>query len=237
MSLNVSVFVNEGIVMASDSKTTFTREIEDRVMVGIHTNNTTRKTFLCPNHTGISYCGDGSVMGVPIAGYIEDFIREFIFEDTQVVDMPELLLTYFRKLSSDNIKALKINFTIGGYWQDGISKRQKLYKIQLSSERIEEVDTKNQGATWSGEAVVLSKLVNPMYAKTTDGRMIAMPHAEILWNFFTLQDAINFAKFAIKTTIDTMHFQNVIETVGEPIDILLLKPEGAQWITHQQLHG
>ena len=35
-----------------------------------------------------------------------------------------------------------------------------------------------------------------------------IPQFDIAWNLFNLQDAINFAEFAIKTTADTMSFQN-----------------------------
>ena len=40
-------------------------------------------------------------------------------------------------------------------------------------------------------------------------------------------DAIDFAKYAIQTTIDTMKFQQRGKTVGGPIDILIIKPDNA----------
>lgn len=236
MSLNVSVFVNEGIVMASDSKTTYTREVDGKVMVGIHTNNTTRKTFLCPNQVGISTCGEGSVLGVPIAGYLETFIREKIKKETSIDAMPNMLLAYFNELVAGKTAIPHAHFMLGGYQKQNNTKVQKIYKVFLENNFVESIDTKNQGAAWDGEIVVLAKLINQTYVKKPDGKILPMPHGEILWNFFTLQDAINFAQYAIKTTIDTMHFQNVIETVGEPIDILLIKPDSAEWIAHQELH-
>lgn len=237
MSLNVSVFVNEGIIMASDSKTTYTREVDGRVMVGIHMNNTTRKTFLCPNQVGISTCGEGSVLGVPIAGYMEAFIRERITSETSIDEMPDKIIDYFTELVKGKTPIPHAHFMIGGYQKQGNTKVQKIYKVFLENKYVDSIDTENQGAAWDGEIVVLAKLVNQTYAKVQDGKMIPMPHGEILWNFFTLQDAIDFAQFAIKTTIDTMHFQNVVETVGEPIDILLIKPDSAEWIAHQELHA
>ena len=237
MSLNVSVFVNEGIIMASDSKTTYTREVDGKVMVGIHTNNTTRKTFVCPNEVGISTCGEGSVLGVPIAGYLEKFIREKIDKDTQIDDMPKMIIEYFRELVKGKASIPHAHFMLGGYQKLENSKVQRIYKIFLENGFIESIDTKNQGAAWDGEIVVLAKLINQTYVRKPDGDMLPMPHGEILWNFFSLQDAIDFAQYAIKTTIDTMHFQNVVETVGEPIDILLIKPDSSEWIAHQELHA
>ena len=64
-----------------------------------------------------------------------------------------------------------------------------------------------------------------------------LPVPEIVWNLYTLQDAIDFAKYGIKTTIDTMRFQAVPETVGGPIDILIMKPEKTEWLVKKELKG
>ena len=51
MSFLVAVHVNEGIVLASDRRTTYTntQTIENKVVqrIGIHTTNSTDKTFAC----------------------------------------------------------------------------------------------------------------------------------------------------------------------------------------------
>lgn len=53
----------------------------------------------------------------------------------------------------------------------------------------------------------------------------------------TLQDAIDFSIYAIRTTIDTMRFQARPKTVGGPIDVLLISPEEAKFIQKKELHG
>lgn len=63
------------------------------------------------------------------------------------------------------------------------------------------------------------------------------PEMDIAWGLMTLQDGIEFAEYAIKTTIDTMRFQMTPKTVGNPIDILTIKPNGARWIKHKELHA
>ena len=40
----------------------------------------------------------------------------------------------------------------------------------------------------------------------------------------TLQDAVDFGVYAVKTTIDTMRFQQKEKTVGGPIDVLVIQP-------------
>ena len=77
---------------------------------------------------------------------------------------------------------------------------------------------------------------NPVYVKKDDDTYEPMSQNAILWQYFTLQDAVDFARYAVKTTIDTMRFQSRVKTVGGPIDILVLKPTEAIWIEKSNLH-
>jgi hypothetical protein len=56
-----------------------------------------------------------------------------------------------------------------------------------------------------------------------------------------LQDAIDFAIYAVKVTRDTMRFLAKIKTVGGPVDVLIIKPgQGpgrAAWIQRKDLCG
>lgn len=63
-----------------------------------------------------------------------------------------------------------------------------------------------------------------------------MPYEEILWGYFTLQDAVDFARYAVETTIQTMRFKNVIETVGGNVDILVLTPDKTEWLQKEELY-
>lgn len=55
------------------------------------------------------------------------------------------------------------------------------------------------------------------------------------FNYFTLQDAIDFAQYAVDSTIKTMFFQDRVKTVGGPIDILAIKPSGTFWVQRKEL--
>ena len=73
MSFLVAVYVNEGIVLASDRRSTYTQTENINGLtvqkIGIHVTNSTDKTFICPNGAGISTCGDASILGKPITVY------------------------------------------------------------------------------------------------------------------------------------------------------------------------
>lgn len=237
MSFIIAVHVNEGIVLASDSRTTYTETNDNKgiktIKIGTHTTDTTQKTFLCANNIGISTCGTASINGMPITGYIENFIRENINEKTDIDSIPQGLIDYFNLF----VPVPDTNFLVAGYKNDKGTLSQRLYKVRVKSKNMVSQDTNKQGATWDGEIMVLSRVTQNLALKKDDGTYFDLPSVEVPWGLFTLQDAINFAQYAVDVTIKTMHYQNAVETVGGPIDILVLKPNNAFWVQHKELHA
>lgn len=235
MSFIIAVHVNEGVVLASDRRVTYTStETSDKITVekiGIHTTNSTEKTFLCPNGAGISTCGDASLLNKPITGYIKEAIRK-IHSDTPVSRVPEILVDYFGSQSV----VPDTHFFVAGYDKDNDQVHQRLYKVNLKdATQIVPVDTSTQGASWDGEIMSLTRLVQNVAVKKPDGTYVDLPNEEILWGYFTLQDAIDFARYAVETTINTMRFKNVVETVGGNVDILVITPDETKWLQKTEL--
>ena len=86
MSLIVTIHVEEGIVMAGDSRLTssLTRKEGEKVIhdIGAHTSESANKVFLAPNHVGISVCNEVSVNGKTISGYLNSFLVGSVTEST-----------------------------------------------------------------------------------------------------------------------------------------------------------
>lgn len=235
MSFLIAVYVNEGIVLASDRRTTYTNTIEreGRILqsIGIHTTNSTEKTFLCPNGAGISTCGDASLCGAPITGYIQEAIRTQIGVDCDVEEIPNILIRYFNNLST----VPDTNFIVAGYKTVDDKKEQKVYKVNVKSQVITVADTNNQGATWDGETFTLTRLLQNVALIDEKGNCNPLPFERILFEYFTLQDAVDFARYAVETTIQTMHFKNVVESVGGAVDILVITPDETRWLQKAEL--
>lgn len=234
MSFIIALHIGEGLVMASDSRITynFTSKNDDgtkTVELGVHSSNSTPKTFLTSSNVGISYCGDSAIKNKPITGYIENFLEEH--KDDDVDTIKDLIISYFTGLEAN----LNTTFILGGYANDKNSVQQKLYRINTRTKQVEIIDTSNQGAVWSGETDIMSRILTTVYKKTAEDKYVEMISYPIFWQYFTLQDAIDFARYAVKTTIDTMKFQSRGKTVGGPIDILVIKPTKAIWIEKRQL--
>ncbi len=235
MSFLIAVHVNEGIVLASDRRTTYTNTqhngLETIHNIGVHTTNSTDKTFLCPNNAGISTCGDASLMGKPITGFIQDMIRTRIEPDTSVSSMPEKVIEYFNGLEA----VPDTNFIIAGYEENENKKIQKIYKVNVIRKDVEEIDTSSQGAIWDGETLTLTRIIQNVAVKNDENTYMDLPYEEILWGYFTLQDAVDFARYAVETTIQTMRFKKVVETVGGNVDILIITPDNAKWLQKEEL--
>jgi len=75
---------------------------------------------------------------------------------------------------------------------------------------------------WTGQPQV----VEALYAN--------YPGTAVMTRYFSLQDAIDYAQFLIRTTADFQRFSNQIPTVGGAIDVGLVTPfHGFKWI-HQK---
>ena len=235
MSFLIAVHVNEGIVLASDRRVTYTNTQTIGTItvqrIGIHSTNSTNKTFACPNGAGIATCGDASLEGKPITGFIQEMIRTKIGKETPVENIPQIIVDYFNALST----VPDTHFIVAGYSMEEAEKKQLIYKINVKTKTIEQQNTSSQGATWDGEIATLTRLIQNVAVKDMNGNYIDLPFEDILWSYFTLQDAVDFARYAVETTIQTMRFKNVIETVGGKVDILIITPEETKWLQKEEI--
>jgi len=225
--------------MASDSRLTLTarREQDDKqiVQLSVGQSDSSYKTFLAPNNVGLSTSGDADIQGAPVAGYVESFISEKLAQDPPEVDgVPERLLDYFRKFPGPP----NIQFHVAGYKTENDERQQHVWDVAVSTGVIERQNPPGrQGATWGGEADILARLVQRVGVLDSEGRVVeALPYHKVPWQFFTLQDAIDFAVYAVRVTIDSIRFLPRPKTVGGPIDVLVIKPNEAFWVQRKQLH-
>jgi hypothetical protein len=243
LSLVVTMFVREGIVMAADSRLTLNNTVQQNAQVtnqlSVTQTDSNFKVFLAPGNVGIATFGMGDIGGVPIAGYIESFMEEMLAGQQVEIDrIPGMILDYFT--------AMKVPpatyFHIGGYKLENGRLVQYVFEVNIPAKSIKRVNkpdpkgSEHLGSSWGGETDLLSRLLNPSCWKGADGRFYDNAQYNIPWQFFTLQDAIDFAVFAVRTTADTMRFQPRPKTVGGPIDVLVIKPKESFWVQKKTLH-
>jgi len=243
MTLVVATYIPEGIVMASDSRQSITikgktPEGKDFKVETVNSDAVMKTSLLEKQQVGISNYGQDLLGGVPMGSYIKRFIEEELVDTDNVTTISEKLIEYFRKSFSD----ADAGFYVAGYKKEGKASVPYVYRCHIAKNTVERRNSKPDGslvysASWSGQTDVLTSIVNPVTIKDEKGNdKVIRAVAPIIWDAMTLQDAIDFSIYAIRTTIDTMRFQARPKNVGGPIDVLVLTPEEAKWIQRKELH-
>jgi hypothetical protein len=252
MSFIISIVTREGIVMAADSRLTLSfpdpnfkdpQNPNTKLLIAVPQSDATQKLFLAHDRIGISTAGNASIQNVPISGFIESFILT-LPKEISIADAAEALLEYFKKIDPK----LNTLFHVSGYTRHDDELSSELWLIIIAeNQKFLARKEGEQGAIWNGELDIINRLFlsvgvqqfkpeGPSKELKPTGKYEPVPHYGIDFNHLTLQDAVDLAVFAVRTTIDTMRFQARLRTVGGPIDVLAIKPDEAQWLSRKRLH-
>jgi hypothetical protein len=238
MSLIITVYVREGIVMAADSRLTLnfprTAPNGQTHILSITSSDSAKKLFLAPNNVGIATCGPADIGGVPIAGFVESFIVEKLKgKSLSAEQVASDLKVYFGALGVRP----GTSFHVAGYARVNETLDQKLFLVDPAAGLLSQLNPANQqGANWGGEIDVLQRLLNEVLLIQAGGlNPVPLPYFGVPFEFFTLQDAIDFAFYGIRSTIDTLRFHAREKTVGGPVDVLVITPDSSHWIAQKQL--
>ena len=266
MSLIISIRTYEGIVMASDSRATSSINVSNGRRE-IHFSDTSYKTFCLGARFGISTCGDAQVRGRSIAHWMRIFEKEQFNNNWSVLSLAQNLGTFFAGLKpaggvvfhiagyeveaeSTLVPATYRVYVLsngaaeidpqgrgpGALWDGETETLSRLIKGVLLVEKndIIKMDVLTQTSEDENGNKRTSELRN---YNAVPGGCTYFPSARIDFDCFTIQDAVDFAKYAIKTTIETIKFKAQSLTVSEPIDILVIDEEGAHWLARKELHA
>lgn len=233
MSLVVTLNVREGIVMAADSRLTLNSTNNQpggqvvNVAVGLSDSN--RKLFVTPNHVGIGTYGQADIQGVPIAGFIDSFIST-LPANTDPHQTAQNLLAHFRGMTP----IPNTSFHVAGY-NAATPPIDEIWTVEVQNNRIQQVNQGQQGMAYGGEGDIVARLIQPVALQGPSNTWQPLPPVSIPFNFFTIQDALDFAVYIIRTTIESIRFQTRPKTVGGPIDVLVVRPWGHEWVNLKKL--
>ena len=211
MSLIVSVFLNDGIIMASDSRTTY------KTKTSVRYTDQTYKTVLMDNKFGISHCLNATVNGKTVDFHLQNFMK--IYKGKGLTKIPNLLKEYFLSLNPN----CNIEFLICGY----INEKAYGYRVQTQG-IIEKLITNPLHVYWAGERDVPSRLFSSVYYKKGN-KFYDHSYHRLKLETFSIPGGIDFAEFLINTAKNVMAYQECDQTIGGPIDILVLKPYESYW--------
>ena len=232
MSLIVAVFVPMGIVLSGDSRMigTASTQVPDpknpatqiTVQTNIVVSDANEKVYCLWNRYGIGSFGDAHVNNMPIAHHIERFQSQAGKSPISTTrDLATRLLQYFQQFQS-SIQTL--GFVVVGY--------------DSNDPWVMNVDVKNNAVNRVNFNVQSSQIEQGVHAggdTSIVSRLLSQPTFNPPFPVLNLQDAVDFSRHLIRTTIDQMRFEPRFATVGGSIDTLVATVDGAHFLEHKSL--
>lgn len=238
MSLAISIYVPAGIVMTADSRVTgtLTREEQQSSPEGLSqtvrlqqqlafSDNAQKLIALDEAGVGISCFDSVIIEGQAIETHIREFDMSERPRPTESVQAITLrLIEYFKR----EFPEVSVGFHVAGYRLEHDRQLPQVYSCHTQIEPLpvrRNVNEQGQivyGITRSGETSITNRLIDPQSTPYFD----AMP----------LQDAVDYALFLMRTTVEALRFEPRYAAVGGPIDLLVITSNRMQFIQHKELH-
>ncbi len=227
MTLLVSVKTRDGIVIASDSRLTRVRRLEKN---GLFRRTTTieetflsdsgNKLFLTNGGVAIALAGNLRSEDVSILNEMNRFSEDS--DEKNVVNVARSVLALLKK----TVRHGTVGIVAGSseMEEDGC-----ICLLDVEKDDVSVVDGKGCFATYLGEAIPITLMSE--LAKTGNGKVGGEGYQ---FSMFTLQDAVDFCCFAIRTTEQHMRFTYGQNTVGGNVDIVLITPSGSRWLRRSE---
>jgi hypothetical protein len=262
MTLNVSLRVPDGIVIASDSLSTINQpisqthtvkakcdscgspiEIKDvpvpSVSVPASSWPYTQKVYPFLGRFGLAIFGSNFVNNRSMYSHITSMtgrLAEREGEELQIDQVVDEITQYFRAQLLTEWQKTSINvdlqpdtwfpfgFHVVGHAKNADNEPVAETRIVHVGKSPKVEQHQGLGCSVSGDPSVVQKI--------WQGGPVP------LYNAFSLQDAIDYAKFLIRTTSDYQRFSGKLPTVGGEIDIALVTSyRGFQWISQKPLYN
>lgn len=233
MSLIICVYVPTGIVLSGDSRTTgtITQAVsrptpeDPDATVTVQTNvvisDAADKVFVVFDKYGVGTFGTALVNKMPIAHYVERFQAETVPVPTSTETCAKSLLHFFRSLKP----VPESGFIVAGY-DDG---QPNVFAVNIGKHVMSQINAnrknpqqRSYGIARGGDTAIVDRLLsqkqfNPMF------------------DAMNLQDAVDYSRHLIRSTIDQMRFEPRFPSVGGAIDTLVVRPSEIAFLKRKEL--
>jgi hypothetical protein len=253
MTIAVGVACPEGLVFAADSRSSLLSANKFRIAT-----DHAQKVFEIGGQFAAVTFGWSTLQGKTIAGVIKEVNAQTPVPD-DIGAASEVMRDALKARIDAHIAAGLdppppydvLGFIMGGFDTNGVG---HLKRIWLPSGTITDGSTtSNPGAQWDGETDAIVRLIwgsdrlrleTSRWAKRNRDKL-----DEVVYNipiaWFALQDAIDFAAFIVRTTIDTQRFidgtvkePGSSPTCGGPLQIVTVTSHGGvEWVQQTKLRG
>ncbi|HYN87872.1 MAG TPA: hypothetical protein VER55_05060 [Ardenticatenaceae bacterium] len=257
MTLAVTVYVPTGIVMAADSRMILTAQetLPDGKLVvrqKVASDSSRHLVALDQPPVGVAIVGHHFVGGRPVDQLVERFAAERLDRVSSPAELAELLAAefdeqfpvtsptgFFVSSPTDVAKALAASFSgsaprvvsdvgfyVAGYRGPAGEREPYVAYVGSNPRQVKRLNLRPDsqdviyGAAWAGDREVVDRLLK---------------NAPLVpFEFMSTYDAIQFATDMIEITARIQRWRPTVETVGGSIDVLLVTPEGVQWVQRKR---
>jgi hypothetical protein len=256
MTIVVGVAAPDGLVLAADSRST-------RVYDGTHhhrvATNTAQKVFSVCSCYGVASYGSAFIGRSTIAGVMDEFIAEVdgAKVPSDIREFSEVLGAFFQeRLMRSGVnpaEGWKLGFLVGGYTSGGMGQFHHVRVPGDPDPKIIPLDvtTETLGVVTFGMTEAWTRLVAGVDWDRLAAAAVDVPDEirnaleDFEYNLIypiTMQDAIEYADFVIRTTVDIGRFSNgtlarpgSVEACGGASRILAVGPNDVLWINRPAL--
>lgn len=261
MTLTISVRVPDGVVLATDSLVSITAMVTPTGELGTKcpkceedikisdlklpslsmpagSSPFGRKLFnIKKRNVGIAVFGAPALNGRTVESHIREFEKMKIVGEEKVKEVADKLAAYLHGNVKKEVKdfteipekSVIIGFQAAGYDEKDV-KIGKTFRVQIGRKVTSDpTHKKGYGCTFGGDGRVVAKL----WKKDPE-----IPIAKPNYALMTLQDAIDYAVFLIRTTKDYQRFATMVPNVGGDIDVAIITHHGGfEWIQEKKYRG
>ena len=249
-TLLVGVLTRDGIVIATDSRLNRVTPAGDHQVF----SDNAIKLVSVQSRFLVAMCGKSGIGNKEIWRCIEEMEGKFT-RTTNIEGfakkLAKMLSKAYRAEYGEDSKEPSITLMVAGY-KDGVG---RLVEVLVPAGTTRVLHTTDEpGMVWCGEGgMIIERLilgVDKRVAEDTrwdeeDKKALRQREFFLPLPYVVLEDAIRLAVLAIKTTIEWSEFikgdatepELFHPTVGGPIDVAVVTPEGTRWIERKSVLG
>ncbi len=262
MSFAIAFKASEGVVLAVDSRTTFTSQEPNTDLVFASTYDNAMKLLYTKkqSHIGAMTYGAGAINSLSprtVHSYLPEF-ENYIRTQPRlsVLNFALLLRDFFNNAwasAAPNNPPGHIYFLVGGYNEN--EGHGRVYLTHVPNENIEPIEIRaadgDFGLCWGGVTThafhllggvgdqVLQQLrdllsLTDEQCQNIQQTILNPLSVSIPYGFLPLQDCIDLSVFLIETTTKLMHFTSGVRSVGGPVDIAVITQKEGLRIVRQK---
>lgn len=200
MSILCTLYLKDGVILASESRATHSKEINGQNIITGRTDDLHKTLVVSPHNVGISYCSNAKFNGILLEDYLSDQFSKTIDKTDTVTTIAEKILNTFQNNDTQ--------FIVSGY----ISGTPYVYKVK------NDISLLNR----DGNDVIYGMEVRGLYQKTCDFFEKNI-QKNIVFGDLSLEEGVSLAKDLIEYAIKNE------DGCGGEISVLIIKENSAEW--------